>query len=93
MNDRTGYIRSATVSDKTNRPFYAGCLDASYLALSLLGINQVDNAVATLRDENSTTDEKVQATDQKQNKLLLKLIKGQEPKWISFKKMMKGNRS
>ena len=52
-----GIIRTATPEMRKNSPIRAGIVDGSFFILSTVGLNAVDNIVATAIDENATSDD------------------------------------
>jgi len=60
-NDDKGLITTATPKERDNHPVRAGIKDASFVLLSMMGINAIDNSIATLRDPSASTSEKIAA--------------------------------
>jgi RHS repeat-associated protein len=59
--DQKGSLTNATRQDYEISPIKAGLKDAGWIIGTLTGLNQVDNASATLADPKSTKSDKVQA--------------------------------
>ncbi|AEE51481.1 RHS repeat protein [Haliscomenobacter hydrossis] len=56
-----GIIKPASANMRASSPIKAGIKDGSFIVLDLMGVNTLDNAIATWFDPNATLGEKVAA--------------------------------
>ncbi|WP_373550644.1 RHS repeat domain-containing protein [Haliscomenobacter sp.] len=56
-----GIVKPASARMRESSPFKAGVKDASFIVLELMGINTIDNAIATWLDPNASLGEKIAA--------------------------------
>ena len=61
-SDFGGFINPATDNQYENAPVFATMVDISYLGLSLVGLDGIDNAAATVANPDASTGDKVLAT-------------------------------